>query len=367
MEFYTMDRSYNQIDVIDEFNSGIWTERYYGDSEAVIVVPATPEMFSHFPTGRFLGERGAKEVLMIDTVESKEGNLTVSCSSTLSFMNNRFVRSEAVPQLKSWLFADNEAPGEALWLMLYLMTVGGFFFDVAGDDLFPNRHVLKLPITKKSTYLGGGNPWIVVAFEPLYDAMRKVAETYEIGMRLTLEGAAGMQFESYVGVDRSSSQSVNPLIQFSEDMDSLVNSSEIYSIKDTKTHVWTFAPAQETIFVVTALNTTGPVEANPWDVRAKENMAEDITSDSFTGDAAKLASVLSQRGQAELKLHRFARIVDGEIPPNLPYKYGTDYSLGDSVDMKGKTGIVNKCRVVEHIRAQDDKGFQEYPTLELID
>ena len=41
MEPYTLNRNFLKQDVIDEFQSIIWTERYYGDSEVELVVPAT--------------------------------------------------------------------------------------------------------------------------------------------------------------------------------------------------------------------------------------------------------------------------------------------------------------------------------------
>ena len=40
MEPYTLDRKFLKRDVIDRFHSIIWTERYYGDSEVELVVPA---------------------------------------------------------------------------------------------------------------------------------------------------------------------------------------------------------------------------------------------------------------------------------------------------------------------------------------
>ena len=63
MEPYTLDRGFHKTSIIDEFESVIWTERYYGDSEVELVVPATTEMIQKLSLGRFLGLDNSDEIM----------------------------------------------------------------------------------------------------------------------------------------------------------------------------------------------------------------------------------------------------------------------------------------------------------------
>ena len=72
MEPYTLNRRFLKQDVIDGFNSIIWTERYYGDSEVELVVPATTEMIQKLPVGTFLGLDGSDEVMILETMNIED-------------------------------------------------------------------------------------------------------------------------------------------------------------------------------------------------------------------------------------------------------------------------------------------------------
>jgi hypothetical protein len=55
--------------------------------------------------------------------------------------------------------------------------------------------------------------------------------------------------------------------------------------------------------------------------------------------------------------------VDGDISPNINFKYGRDYRLGDRVLVQGKYGAHAKKYVTEFIRSQDGNGEVGAPTL----
>ena len=72
MEPYTLNRKFHKRDVIDGFNSFIWTERYYGDSDVELVVPATLEMIQKLPVGIFLVFHESDEVMILEKLLSIE-------------------------------------------------------------------------------------------------------------------------------------------------------------------------------------------------------------------------------------------------------------------------------------------------------
>lgn len=55
--------------------------------------------------------------------------------------------------------------------------------------------------------------------------------------------------------------------------------------------------------------------------------------------------------------------IDATISPNINFKYGKDYRLGDRVAVQGQYGAHDKKWVTEFIRSQDADGEKAYPTL----
>lgn len=55
--------------------------------------------------------------------------------------------------------------------------------------------------------------------------------------------------------------------------------------------------------------------------------------------------------------------VDGDISPNINFKYGKDYKLGDRVMVQGRYGAHQRKWVTEFIRSQDSNGEVGAPTL----
>ena len=183
MELFTLNRGFLPQETIDEFSSVIWTERYYGDSEVELIVPATPDMIQKLPVGTFLGLVGSKEVMLLDSVDIESGALKVTGGSLLSFLNNRFIRVTAAHEDRYWNFAGQ--PGWALWAIIYYMCINGSY-----PIGVPNPASFVIP---GLNLIGYDNSGAVVNFAvpygPVYDAMRDIATTYEIGMQITLESA----------------------------------------------------------------------------------------------------------------------------------------------------------------------------------
>lgn len=69
------------------------------------------------------------------------------------------------------------------------------------------------------------------------------------------------------------------------------------------------------------------------------------------------------KGKAELKKRRRQILLDGAISANAPYVFGTDYYLGDYVTVMGQYDVSETMQVAEYIRSQDKDGYKAYPTL----
>lgn len=365
MELFTLTRGFLEQDVIDKFSSVIWTERYYGDSEVELIVPATSDMIQKLPVGTFLGLVGSKEVMLLDSVDIESGALKVTGGSLLSFMNNRFIRVTAAHEDRYWTITD--VPGNILWDIIYYMCVSGAY-----PTGIPNPASMAFPnLISAGIDNSGAVVTIAVPYGPVYDAMRDIATTYEIGMQITLDSATNtgysLHFRCYRGLDRTSGQSVNPIVRFSPEMDTLTDIKELRSITDYATIVYSFAPGNPDGLATIPGESNVAGAPTGFDLRALMTFEEDITTDQTAGDPNTLVNILNSRAQAALTDHRYAKAIDGEIVPLHQFQYGVDYSLGDVIEVQGNSDIIQSSRVTEYIRAQDDTGETAYPTVAMLD
>jgi len=372
MEPFTLNRSFLKQDVIDAFHSIIWTERYYGDSDVELVVPATQTMIQKLEEGTFLGLDESDEVMILETANIEENKLKVTGISLLKWLNNRFIRISAAHEDRYW-YISGATPGNILWIVVYNMCCQGSPYLSGSIPIgVTNPQSLIIPgLGLKDYDKSGSNVSVGVPYGPVFAALYEIATTYEVGMQITLESATeasySLGFRSYKGLNRTSGQTENPVVRFSPAMDSFTNIKELRSIAALKTLVYAFAPQNPdglaTTPGVSAL--TGP-QYTGFDLRAQLVFAEDITTDQVGGSQANLVNILNSRAYDALTTNHFIKAVDGEIVPNNQFQYGIHYNLGDVIEVQGNSDIVQSARITEYIRAQDDAGERAYPTVAML-
>lgn len=364
MEGYTLTRDFERDAVIDAFDSFIWTERYYGDSEVQIVVPATSANIAMLTEGTFVELDGAPEVMILETKNiDKEGKLTVTGISLLKWLNSRPIRQTAAHEDRYWNLEGFTA-GQTLWKVLNDTNMSvPFGVLTPANWTIPN-------LILDSEDGSGSTISVAVPYGPLFDALYQIATTYKVGMTLYLQRSGSawhLLFRSYTGTDRTSDQSVNPTVRFSREMDSLTDVEELRTISAYATDVYSYVPSNPgSLASVPGVATVGSAGMNPFDIRVVMIFAEDITTDLVGSDAGKMQDLLNQRAAAALAEHAYLIAVDGEIVPTAEFKYGRDYNLGDIVEFVGYSGAVQSARITEYIRSHDETGEKAYPTVTAI-
>jgi len=367
MDVYSLDEFFRKLSVIDAFSSFIWTERYAAPGDFNLVVPVTPQAVSILAEGSFLSIPESKEVMLIETQLVEKGLLKVSGSTLLNFLNERPVRSTAAHDVLNWYFPEYNRAGQVMERLVNDLCIS----NIAGLGMEASLN--KIPdLSIGSIYKLGPDVKIAVPFGPLYDALKTLADTDSLGMSLYLDsvinGVASLKFTVYKGLDRTSTQTVNSIVRFSPALDSLTNVKELRSIVGYKTSAYAFAPAKPGGFVVPEgrAHVPGTEGITGFRRRVMLVMAEDLTTDSFGGDANALNLILAQRARDALANNNYTRVVDGEVVPQSEFKYGTHYGLGDIVELQGYSGLTQKARITEYIRTQDATGIRAYPTVSVI-
>lgn len=370
MEPFTLDRGFLKRDVIDNFESMIWTERYYGDSEVELVVPATIEMFNKIPLGSFIGIPESNEIMILETMNPEEGSLKFAGISLLPWLNNRFIRVTAAQLDQHWVISGEPA-GKVLWDIVYNMCCAGSPYLTPGSTAMGIPNPEQLVITGlglKDYDKSGDNVTVAVPYKEVYDALKEIATTYQIGMQITLDAASTsgytLGFRSYKGLDRTSRQTANPTVRFSPVIDSLTNIKEVQSIAALKTIAYVFIPDNDAFPTVPpGVSALSGTQYTNFDLRALMVEATDISTDTVETNLTTLAAALNERAKAALTDNAFIKTVDGEIVPTSQFKYGVDYNLGDVIEVQGNTGVTQISRITEYIRSQDSAGEKAYPTV----
>lgn len=358
MELYTLDPLLRRQDVIDKFESLIWTERFqqYGDFQLDIFSDYRAR--SLLKTDTYLAMNESNYVMRVETVEddvSADGQkiLVVKGRSIESLLLDRVAYSAITDTTTTPKWTITDAPAAVARKIFHDICVTGILD--AGD---------KIPFINEGTFMPAST--IVEPIDPItvdmdpttvYDALVQISQVWNLGFRmLRQQDMSRLWFDIYVGSDRTTAQVILPAVVFAPELDNLQNTKELTSIEGAKNVAYVYSPAGFAMVYGAGVDP----EVEGFERRVLTVSATDITSENPDVTAA-----LQQRGYEELAKNRTYQAFDGEISQNSQYKYGRDYNLGDVVEMRNTDGVTNNMRVTEQIFVSDKEGDRSYPTMTL--
>lgn len=404
MDLYTMNENFIAKDVVDEFQSAIWTERYSSAGEVQLVVPGTPHYLDMLKEGTYLGLVGTDEVMELKTDSLENGLLTVVGKSMLKYLDERIhwpKTDVSSPTVDSQLVGDYTplgTDGKPMDMKLGPLLADRVDKMVINPVPFPNVapwnkmniqwDADKIEHLEMGEIDSGGEAkrW-TIPVGPLYSVIQPPAEQDGLGIRLYLESADAevgyiLKFMTYRGVDRTSANpDPNALVRLTPNMETLTGLKQITSIDGYKNVVYVVYKNEISVHV------DDTVEF-PWGLKRRvmvrdaegEPIGTTKVPDYLSGRGGyyggafqrtvvgpeDIARFREQQAKDALANNNYIRAVDGQVSQNNQHKFGTDYGMGDILELEGLTGILQKARVTEFIRAQDATGEREYPTLSVI-
>lgn len=349
LELYTLDSLYRRQYIIDSYISLIWTERWqtYGDFELDIF--STYQARSLLKPDTWLAMNKSNYVMRVESVEDDiddQGNKLLKIKGRdiiCILMDRAYIGMNWTP----------EAPADV------------------GRDLFHKTCVVpqidpgdKIAGIVEGTFVLASNipePVDPITFDAkptdLYDAIAtNILNPYELGMRILRNDAdTQLYFDIYSGCDRTTDQTTLTPVVFAPQLDNLQNTSEITTIDTAKNVAYVFSDQPLQIVYGAAVDPT---------VDGFERRVVLVDGTSITNGATSgFTTQLIEAGNKALAAARTNFAFDGEISQKSQYVYGTDYNLGDLVELQNEDGVQNNMRVTEQIFAQDAQGEREYPTL----
>lgn len=380
MELHVLTDTFALNYIIDEYVSFIWTERYTSAGDVQFVTIPTKAAIESLTPGTFLGIPDSQEVMMIETQIIENGLLKISGQSLLIILNQRYVwypdyastESEIPPiDYTSKSTQAGERPGRFISDVVYQFAIRIFSFPDKKDAHELDAEAERIPNLSLGAIDGSGdaNTELIAPLGPIYDAIKPIAEGYNVGMSLYRESinSFALKFKTYQGKDRTSSQSTNRRMRLSQSNDEISDVKELRSnaTELNSVYVWGLG-LRRYGYNANGVFTQFPPSA-PGLGRRVLIIHPAVTPEFFVQNGlGQFRTKVSELETAKTFLSRYKKIhiVDAQMLALVNYKFGVDYGLGDIIEYESAiTGELSKARVTEYIRSHDSSGEKAYPTI----
>lgn len=355
MELYTLDSLFRRSQVIDVFESLIWTDRWREMGDFGLVMKSTLGARNLLTKGTHLALNESYRVMKVleveDTVdEDGKGLLNVKGKSLEHIFGDRAAMYDL--DTNPWILTG--LPQE----------VAEEMFDRVVRSIDRISPYDSIPHLVTGSYFDPGTipPYGTSILweqkpEDLYTALKGICDLYDLGFRLIRDPELNvLHFEIYSGDDRTTRQTDFTPIIFSPKLDNLQNTTEFSSIQEAKNAAYVYSEQGSTI--VYAEGVDPAVEG--FDRRV---LVAEVTGHTEETSPATVLEDLEQKGYEELQKARGISIFDGEVDQRGDYVYEVDWRVGDLVEMRNKDGITSYKRATEAILVSDGEGDRIYPTL----
>lgn len=250
----------------------------------------------------------------------------------------------------------------------------------------------------------------------LYDVISGICKDNELGFKIEVNDDNEFEFSLYKGTDRSYSQETNDYVIFSKSSENLLSSEYLESNAFTKNvaliggegegkdrryasvgsgsgldrrEIFTDARDISSNYGDFVLLTSMPsdwsenwtnyyintgTQDNPEYEQVPDESAPTWVENTYYEfdedvqmDDTEYNKLLRQRGQKDLDENKDIQAFNGEIDPFSLYIFGTDFFMGDIVEVEDEYGHHSRTRVSEIVRSIDSNGFSVYPTFSLLE
>jgi hypothetical protein len=381
MEIFILDTLLRPIDILDEYISCIWTERYADAGDFELITLATPANRRRFVLDTLISIPDSKRIMRVHKVEEKDDEdngvtLNIKGFDLSYILKQRVIATKALDgELLATTFFSDDSPIDLMDHMVWRICIAASGYQLSSGDTIPflNDYIATpgslYPASNIPPPTPGGFVW-EQKIADLNSAIVDLCKAYDLGYRLYKDpNASKLYFEGYNGLDRTTNQTDFPPVIFSTDMTNLQSTTEY---QDNTAHF---------NVVVAVYQYNNPVEgAEPKTLTINEIVSDPQLAFSSGGFDQKTKFItvsnlpdgmaledapdyLIQLATEELNRARPVDVYDGEIDQNSDFVYERDYYLGDLVEVRGNNGGGAYMRVVEQIIKYDSSGKSSYPSL----
>lgn len=346
MNIYVMDGLSGITDVIEVFESAIWNIQFFEVGDFQLICPYSQQLDNLLQSGKLL----VREADIYDTGEYH--NVMRIDSRKISFDPDKGWRLEVtghslkgmVGQRVVWQLTNFEQENveDAIRQVIYENII-------APDDPYReiDNFILDDPIGFTDEFDAQ------VMGENIAEWIASVCTVCGYGWDVYIKSGKYV-FALIQGIDRTI-ESQDPVI-FSEEFENIASVEYTHDKTDFHNVGLVGGEGEGSDQVLTVVGNAQGIDR--YEVYID---ASDVSSDGEIITMATYLSMLDTYGQEQLAAFQFVDKFEGEIIPNALYTFGTDYNLGDQVQIIFK-GISAKSRIIEMIYSEDANGSTLLPT-----
>lgn len=352
VDIYILDGDFEIVDIIDDFKSMIWTDRYndIGDFELVVSDIKWKKILKK---DYYLQIDQSDRLMIVDHIS---GSIDEEGSPELTFTGHSL--EHILTRRIIWYKFSYQGPiHKAVQTLIY---------DNAIDPHIPARKIPNLGYSWDESI----DKNLLVAFDELhgdilYDTIKSSCDLHDVGFRMRYFNKV-MSFELYRGIDRSYSQSDNLPVVFSEKLDNLQNAQFTDDNSEFKNVAYVFSENDKPLDIEGVLDPyyLDMVVGNAVGLDRRETFVNPTIDEDYTYNKDVY---MKAQGEMALKENAYTPIYEGEAIWNTEtYVFNEDYFLGDIVQYEDRFGNQSRARVTEVIFSEDSSGYSTYPTFSNI-
>ena len=353
MEALIMNKDFKSVAIIDDYESFIWTDRYTGYGDFELYAPVSAAFFNFTKDGYYIWSAESEHLMIIEKndIESdaEDGShVTVTGRSLESILDRRIIWTQTTLSgslqdgIRKLLTENVIQPSDEK------RRIPNFVFKESTDEA-----ITKLTVDAQYT---GDN---------LYDAIKSLCETNELGFKVILNSDLKFEFSLYFGTDRSYNQKKLPYVIFSPNFENLVNSNYYESSAELKNVALVGGEGEGSDRKFKSIYGNG-VEEFPSGMDRRELFVDARDLSTKTSDktlsATEYNAQLEQRGYDKLGENTQATGFEGDIENTEMFSYGKDFFVGDIVQIQNEYKIKATTRVVEVVISDSSTGTTIVPT-----
>lgn len=331
---YTADMEF--MGIVESQTSLLWTRRYQEAGEFQLICPITPNNIKLIKRGNLVWVHGKKEAGIIESISKRESitenRMIVKGSFLEAYMSRRLIRP--------FYSASNKLVEVAMQEILSIAE--------------PIPHVV----------LGGLKGYTEkITFQATYKNLltyeTKLATSAGFGFRFVPNFVEKtIAFEVYKGVDRTSSQTENHRVIFSDVYNNIDKATfdENDMVYKNVCYVGGRGEGAERKFVIAGDDTLTGYERREMFLSASDVVSDNITEEEYE-------AALLQRGNEALAKNNLAYSFECETTQSGNFKYLADYDIGDIVTVaKSNWSMKTDQRLTEVTEVYEDGGMKVSPT-----
>lgn len=408
--------------IIDGWSSLIWTERFQEPGEFELRTKMVERGMEELLEGTLLGLVQSDDVMIVeDRKISQDSNghfeLVVSGRSADSILMYRHIEAKYGKKRK---MARKYSPRGAAAVLIWNAVDNPSGNDVTREDDYTwnTKDVIPFVSVTDSAPAGATNRDWWLREGPLYPQLQKILRRGDLGLRMIRPNGTGsgtsisvatnladrgtitrtprtnmtsLRFDIFKGIDRSHTQTDNPVVAFYSSLGHLDSQNYFFSTRDYATACEIMSSVSVTDFYrndaqkeltgwnrkVLSFDAGEPDLPDPPEDPGKN--ATKAQNDKYDADMAawknKVANIKDEfRNDATddartyMKEHKRVSLFEGDVSPLAPYKYRRDYFLGDTVTLYGDYRQTERMIVTEYVMTENtEEGERGYPGFTLFD